>query len=146
MTVEQRFWNKVVKSSNCWKWTGAKFRGGYGNYRGNCAHRFSYELKNGKIPKGLVACHTCDNPICVNPEHIFIGTHAQNVLDKVRKGRHPIGSKTYNSKLNEKLVIEIRKKYTPRKYSMYRLSKEYKVSVMVICDIIHRKRWKHVAN
>lgn len=146
MTIEERFWKKVIKTKGCWEWIGAKFPGGYGNFRGNCAHRFAYSLQNGEIPKGLVACHKCDNKICVNPSHIFIGTHADNVLDKVKKGRHPRGSRTYNSKLNEKCVREIRKKYIPRKYSMYRLAREYGVHVMTICDVLSGKKWAHVTD
>lgn len=89
-----RFWNKVAikSSSECWIWQGAKFRDqGYGriiiNYKDVRAHRVSWELVNGPIPSGLLICHHCDNRLCVNPKHLFLGTHKDNNQDCVNKGR-----------------------------------------------------------
>lgn len=92
--LEERFWAKVDKSGECWLWLGSRNEEGYGRIgiggSGNtaAAHRLSWEMANGqKIPSDLVACHKCDNPPCVNPAHIFIGTKKDNAQDAARKGR-----------------------------------------------------------
>lgn len=89
---------KINETTGCWKWLGGKNSSGYGaaNLRiGNDkrkrsfqTHRMFYEKFKGKIEKGLLVCHHCDNPICVNPEHLFLGTHQDNCNDKMKKGRH----------------------------------------------------------
>ena len=97
----KRFWSKVHKTNNCWIWTGSKRNKGYGAFmwtgedgeiiQGR-AHRFSYEIMFGKIPKGLCVLHKCDNPACVNPNHLFLGTKADNNNDMRIKGRAVSGS------------------------------------------------------
>src|SRR3989442_111886 len=96
--VEQvsRFWAKVDKSSDCWIWTGALSQRGYGEFSvlsGSwvLAHRFSWQLHFGAIPVGLCVCHACDNRTCVNPSHLWLGTHTANMKDKQVKGRAKTG-------------------------------------------------------
>jgi len=95
-----RFWLYVKKSDGCWLWTGASPR--YGQLRVDGvkvgAHRFSYEVHKGKIPKGFFVCHTCDNPKCVNPDHLFIGTVTDNVQDALKKGLFK--PKEYSAKIS----------------------------------------------
>lgn len=89
---EPYFWSKVEKTETCWLWTGGVYGGGYGRVRrGNKespAHRVAYELTNGPIQDGLQACHHCDNKLCVNPAHIFLGTQKDNMQDCAKKGRN----------------------------------------------------------
>ena len=93
------FFAKVVRGEStdaCWVWTGSKSSKGYGNFNVNrstqSSHRISYRLHVGEIGEGLIICHTCDNPACVNPDHLFTGTHLDNVTDKMDKGRDRYGN------------------------------------------------------
>jgi hypothetical protein len=96
-----RFWSKVRQDNpdSCWPWPGEKSDGGYGRFtvrgRRYRASRLAWELAHGPIPKGLLVCHDCDNPPCCNPKHLFLGTHADNVQDRVEKGRSPSVTVTY---------------------------------------------------
>lgn len=100
-TLEERFLDKVNKTDACWMWVGARNKRGYGNIQGVLAHRISWELYNGPIPDGLLVCHRCDTPGCVNPDHLFLGTHQDNSRDMIAKGR---GGRT---KLKRHQVLDI---------------------------------------
>jgi hypothetical protein len=147
--VWNRFWIKVEtgEPDKCWEWQ-SWLTNGYGgfkykglNYR---AHRFSYELKYGKIENGLFVCHKCDNRKCVNPNHLFLGTQLENTVDMVNKGRHPKGEIHGHAKLTEIEVLEIRDKYATNNYTQQQLGDEYNVSHVHISDIINKKKWKHI--
>ena len=108
-------------------------------------HRYMYEQKHGKIPQGLMACHTCDNPSCVNPDHIFLGTCAQNLNDRNQKGRQAKGSRCGQSKITESDVLAIRSEFTPKTPVLVRLmARKYGIGKTMIYNIVQNKWWKHV--
>ena len=148
--IMDRFWSKVDKTGDCWEWTGATVPFGYGMYKfkgKSChAHRVSYELQYGEFDETLMVLHKCDNPPCVKPNHLFLGTQKDNMQDRDRKGRNNQvkGELQPMSKLKEHEVLEIRRKYIPLKYGIRRLALEYRVSHSTISNIIKNKSWKHL--
>ena len=111
-TLRERFEEKVDRSGECHEWTASKRPNGYGQffYDGTVgyAHRYSYELHRGGIPAGLFVCHSCDNPGCVNPEHLFLGRPKDNTRDMVSKGRAATGEKNGAAKLSDAQVRDIK--------------------------------------
>ena len=99
----KRFMSKVIKTNDCWLWNAGKNYKDYGNFSvtiNGCsktyrAHRFIYEYFNGTIPEGMLVCHTCDTPRCVNPNHLWLGTVSDNTVDSVNKKRHGMTKKTH---------------------------------------------------
>ena len=152
-----RFMDKVqiVAESGCWIWTGSVLKSGYGSF--NCgdaansttAHRWAYRHFKGEIPDGMFVCHTCDVRCCVNPEHLFVGTHADNMGDAARKGRTNRkpkywGEKQHLSKLTEEKVREIRKEHSGAYGDGKRLAERFGVSISAISAVVKNRTWKHV--
>lgn len=154
MTIEERFLKYVKKTKDCWVWTGAKAGTGKNAYghlsvrkgRARRAHMISWELYRGPISEGLCVCHKCDNPACVNPNHLFLGTRSDNAVDMYQKGRGPNnrGENNGRAKLSPKQVIEIRERYATGEIYQAELAKEYGVTQAVVQKLIRRKIWKHI--
>jgi hypothetical protein len=151
----ERFWSKVRKiEGGCWEWIGGKNDEGYGKFNLNRnggtvnAHRYSYQLNIGPIPKGMLVCHHCDNPSCVNPKHLFLGTAEDNAWDKENKnrGNHPAGSQCHLSKLAEKDITIIRNDIPMEEIirKVNEFANHYNVATSTIYDILLRKTWKHL--
>lgn len=142
----ERFFKYVEKTNTCWNWTGARHKFGYGHFamygRQGTTHRFSWEFHYGKIPKGKFVLHTCDNPPCVNPKHLWLGTTQENTADKTMKGRQIRGEDVPVSKLKWNQVDEIRKLYETGKYTQRQLAKMYGVTQCPIARIVRNTGWK----
>jgi hypothetical protein len=147
-----RFWAKVSITANpdkCWEWTGDKFDNGYGRFMKKIrSHRYIYAYIHGKIPNKMLVCHTCDNRLCVNPSHLFLGTHQENMDDMVRKGRQPytsrLGEDNPLHKLTADKVLYARERYKIGGVTIKELAKELGVSRSVMGFAINHKTWKHV--
>jgi hypothetical protein len=135
-----------IKNNGCWESVNHKAKDGWGytQYKKTKAHRYFYEKFKGKIPKGMLVCHTCDNPACCNPEHLFLGTDKDNTQDMIKKGRQAshIGNNNPKSKLKESDIVKIfndnRRQIT--------IAKEYNVSDCTIRDIKKFRSWTHITN
>lgn len=156
-TMEERFWEKVNKKSDeeCWEWEGSCRSDGYGqiNRGKRClgmesAHRASWMIHFGEIPDKLHILHKCDNKLCVNPKHLFLGTNEDNMKDKVKKNLQMKGENVHSSKLTVEDVIEIRKTYRPwkRGYTAPELAKKFGVSDGAIRCVISRRNWSWLEN
>ena len=148
-TLGDRFDARHTKRPDgCWEWTGYRTSGGYGRLsfegRTRRAHRVSWELHHGKeFPKGKIACHTCDRPWCVNPEHVWTGTPADNMADRDSKRRTANGPKISNTvKLTESQVREIRG--IPGRLNYSAIGRRYGISDVQVKNIVTRHSWKHV--
>jgi len=150
--IECRFWKHVDKltETGCWHWTAALVRG-YGKTsvhidgrkRQVFAHRVAWELTRGKIPDGLLALHRCDNPRCVNPDHLFLGTHKDNVADMHSKLRGQHGERHWKSKLSEDQVREIRRRFSSGEPKRG-LARAFGMDKSTIKGIVERLLWRHV--
>jgi hypothetical protein len=146
----ERFWSKVDKSDACWVWTGMRNDSGYGLFilkgRYLRAHRIAFQLTSGNVPQGICVCHHCDNPPCVRPDHLFLGTVADNNADMVAKGRNRnkvhLGEQNGQSKLTSKQVDEIRFRYAAGGITQRELARQYGVSNSLIGHIVTRRFWR----
>lgn len=157
-TDEERFFNFVNKNGKqinyvndkCWEWTGDIRENGYGrfwlNNKSVPAHRYSYELYFGKVPTDLFVLHRCDNPKCVNPNHLFLGTIKDNIQDMITKGRSPNqkGENNPAAKLTENDVLKIREIYATGEYLQKEIAKMFNMPLSSINQVIRGKRWKHL--
>ena len=145
-TTKQRFYEKTGLD---WQWIGYKNNRGYGTLyvdgKHKYAHRISYQIHIGKIPNGMCVLHSCDNPACVNPEHLHLGTQKINAYEREirNRGNHVRGEKNGRSKFTIKQILEIRKK-SQKGISNAELAKEYSVVNSTIHFIKTKKHWKHV--
>jgi len=144
----ERFWNKVKRTESCWLWQASVNALGYGLFRANgkivTAHRFSYILNYGKIPNGLHILHHCDTPPCVRPDHLYSGTHLENMKDKKERGRvsRQCGENHPKSKLTNGEVREIRK--LKGRYFQYEIAKIYGVTKGCINHIMTNRQWSTI--
>jgi hypothetical protein len=145
----QEFWSRVdVRSTDeCWEWQDFRDDHGYGRYVHKrkivIASRRAWEFSNGPIPDGLFICHKCDNPSCCNPNHLYLGTPANNVADRVaRLGKTP--GADINAKLTVEQVKEIRERFAKGDVTKSILARDYSVTPGAIGLIINRKNWAHV--
>lgn len=144
--LAERFWEKVEKTAECWLWIGAVGSTGYGHIRADgkarTASRVAYELVHGAIPVGAFVLHRCDNPLCVNPAHLYAGTHSQNMADKVARGRAAgaVGERNCKAKLTADKVVAIRQSTV----GTCELARRYGVNRNTIGRIRSDRQWRHL--
>jgi len=150
--IKEKIQNYTKDKAGCWIWNGATTNFGHGRIKINnktlSVHRISYEIHRGKIPNGLFVCHHCDNPTCINPKHLFLGTRSDNMKDAYNKGRIKIpchhGEYAYQHILTEKDVKKILKIKKEKKISEQELGKKFGVARNTINNIINNRNWKHI--
>lgn len=149
--IQERFAKKYqIAKSGCYVWLNAKFKSGYGQFgvrgKSKLAHRIAWEIANGAIPDGLCVLHKCDNPGCVNPDHLFLGTQKDNVRDMVDKKRYSkrTGESGGLAKLKEAQVLEIRERYAAGGISQAVLGKQYGVCQSNIAAIVSGETWTEI--
>lgn len=152
-SIEERLWSRLEQEpGGCWVWPGGKALGGYGViwFRGRSegAHRVAYILTHGEVPPGMFVLHSCDNPPCCNPAHLFLGTHSENMHDMDRKGRRVVrglrfGVEHHSARLTPDTVRAIRASLDEG-VTARALAREYGVASGTIDKIKHRLSWANV--
>lgn len=146
-----RFWSKVDRSGDCWLWTAGKIRQGYGRFRvdgkGYLSHRFVYILTHGTLSDDICVLHSCDNPSCVRPDHLFLGTKTDNAADRDKKGRASggklVGETNGSARLTADQVREIRYRHTIGESTPV-IAVRFCISRGHVNDIVRHKKWKHI--
>lgn len=155
--TKELFLEKVNKTDTCWLWTASRYTSGYGQFQSSGgkltgAHRFSYILHYGEIPKGMVVMHKCDVKLCVNPDHLSIGTTLDNMRDMYSKGRHrsietykkQLGEKNWNSSLSNSQARSIKIEYKTGDVTQASLARKYGVSKSVIRNVVRGRTYAKV--
>jgi hypothetical protein len=149
LTAEKRFSLQVRKKDGCWAWRGSKDKDGYGIFDGDFggvrytkAHRFSYAFHTGEDPALRIVCHSCDTPECTNPDHLFLGTHAINMADKIAKGRARVarGETGGHAKITEAQALTVL--MDPRPY--VEIAGDLGIAVSTVTSIKNRQSWRHL--
>lgn len=160
----EKFWKNVDKEGpfpdpekypsvlgRCWSWGASKDRNGYGRFHKTeegglvaiKAHRWSFESWNGKVPTGMCVLHHCDNPSCVNPGHLFVGTFRDNSDDKIKKKRHYHGESVNTAKLNE-IQVRVARRMRELGMSFQRIGDFFGVTKQSTISLVKRRTWRHV--
>lgn len=143
---EERFWSKVEKGPDCWVWK-EQMRHGYGSFSIDAkyyqAHRIAYLLTRGPIPPGMFVCHACDNPACVNPAHLWLGTNSDNMADMARKRRARHGQAHRATKLTEEQVRELLVLAQTGSYRHRDLARQFGVARSTVTKLINGTTWIH---
>lgn len=137
------------KSGECWMWTKSTNRDGYGCFKyerkTKMAHRVMYEFCKGPIPAGKVVMHSCDNPGCCNPDHLSVGTHAENKMDSVMKDRHCYGERSPKAKLTADQVRRILAEGRSKHGMQRKLAREFGIHYSTVNVILSKRNWNHIA-
>ena len=145
--VKARFEEKFEKTAGCWLWTAGTSEGRYGGfsyqYKKLGAHVASYRIYKGPIPEGQLVRHTCDNSLCVNPEHLILGTHDDNMQDCVERGRRPSAEDHPNAKLTNTQVLDIRRALSTG-VSLAAIARRYNVTSGLISHIKQGRSYRYV--
>lgn len=135
----------VVKTEGgCWEWAGSRNEYGYPRIGSRPGHRYAYEIFHGPIPEGLHILHKCDNPPCVNPAHLIVGTHVQNMQDCTAKGRRAKGERAANAKLVSDQVREIRKMRINGGFTLQQIADRFKITREAVRQIASGQTWSHI--
>ena len=144
----ERFWLKVSKSGGCWTWKAGQFETGYGKFwingRSHYAHRVAASMKGAEITTEMFVCHRCDNPPCVNPDHLFIGTPAENTRDMINKGRKflPFGMENPSAR-NAFHEVQAARLLVANGMCQREVARKFSVSFTTMCKWVNNKTRKH---